>query len=760
MNAKPISFGILFGLITIIFISFSGCQKDNPVNPSDGKTLIDTTINASSNDIIVTLPGKLFIKIPQGTVKESTNLTILEVPLSKHPSTNELRVLKAFNIKLGTISTFSKPLIIRLYYNTSELPTEAKKANFTAAWFNEPISRWNLYKNVTNDSLNNFVSFETSHLTDVCLSEYLTTGGYTDKFENAYFTIYYMKTGNNAVMNNTDYNNNTQQPWHIKTGSEANTPYYIQDLAHWLFEAYNAYKDTYKFTLSKDRIFVYVRQLSGADGEFGSITGAVYINSRLVIQAEDQSYTIPEQLQSVAAHELLHYVQDYYYVMNKGNSGLWWLEATATQADRLVWGNKLKHYESILWSMKQDVTLGSVLGYNISKSWDDCSGSPKHYAAGCFLSYIANYGVASLNIADVIKAGGSNTELSYFRTILDEKIKNLFPTNSIGKEYINYVKWLFEAAGEMSLFYTPFANVPNPDNAYEYPIVFTSSNKSATINFSLPYLSARVVKLKNSGIDNQQAKIKCVNIPKDMIAYLYFRHKKGADSLKYLNINDEFFFDLPKGKMLDILIINGSKDNNLTPNIEVLFADTKETPVNLDIKDKFYSGQQCDIVNQIFKITGKITTSSEDEIKINNSYGSTPDIGVFVKSLDHTVSMNLTISTSFSPSDFRVWDGYNEGNADTVFYHVDKIKFEVQDDYDNTMHVLEGKDNGDGTYTIKINLDPKKHFPPDPAIVRWIRFTPIFECNLRKFWVSTNTTKYESEELHHCVVTINFWKDY
>ena len=74
-------------------------------------------------------------------------------------------------------------------------------------------------------------------------------------------------------------------------------------------------------------------------------------------------------LRSTAAHEYLHFIQDYYYVMNNASIGQWWLEALATQADRLVWGDKLVYCESEIYSIESFATLIE----NLSKSWDDCN---------------------------------------------------------------------------------------------------------------------------------------------------------------------------------------------------------------------------------------------------------------------------------------------------------------------------------------------------------------------------------------------------
>ena len=68
----------------------------------------------------------------------------------------------------------------------------------------------------------------------------------------------------------------------------------------------------------------------------------------------------------------MHFIQDNYYVMNKGSIGMWWLEATATQADRMAWGNSLTYSESELFAIESN----SALLENLSKSWDDCNSNP------------------------------------------------------------------------------------------------------------------------------------------------------------------------------------------------------------------------------------------------------------------------------------------------------------------------------------------------------------------------------------------------
>ena len=60
-----------------------------------------------------------------------------------------------------------------------------------------------------------------------------------------------------------------------------------------------------------------------------------------------------EVVKVTCAHEFLHYVQDYYFMQfGAGNLTKWWLEATAVQADRIVWPNKSK-FEAISYTHGQ-----------------------------------------------------------------------------------------------------------------------------------------------------------------------------------------------------------------------------------------------------------------------------------------------------------------------------------------------------------------------------------------------------------------------
>jgi hypothetical protein len=126
--------------------------------------------------------------------------------------------------------------------------------------------------------------------------------------------------------------------------------------------------------------------------------------------------------------------------MNKGNVGLWWLEALATQADRMVWPTDYTYYESEIFAISSNTVLIDM----ISKSWDTNNSDPNWYLAGTFLHYLAFHREGDkLSIANLLKAGGEGVD--YYRDVLNSQIK-LELNSTLDIEYSAFVRYLLKKA--------------------------------------------------------------------------------------------------------------------------------------------------------------------------------------------------------------------------------------------------------------------------------------------------------------------------
>lgn len=569
----------LFLLIIII----TNCKKDDvivdPPANTPSKNLIDTLINNQDSQVQVSIPGKVTVQIPRGTVPNGTKLTVVEAPVSNFPSDQLHTIHKVYEIKLSSGTNFNNDISITLNYDPSVLQKDYKKEYLGAAYYNSGFKAWSKFKTVTVDSINNSVTLKTNHLTPVGFWEFLTTTGYQHKMVSDHFQIYYTYQSDHRVMDNTTYNS-PKQSWQSDKGDLASTPYYIQDLSHWLEEAYSKYKG-YGLTVPTSKVTVYVRALKGSDGEFASVLGNVYINNKLAPDIETPNQTIPELLKATAAHEFLHYVQDYYYAFNIGGIGMWWLEATATQADRMVWGNTLNYYESENFSKKNSATHGNMLHYCLSKSWDDCNSNPDWYVAGGFLNYLANYRDGKkASIASLIKLGGAFTNVSYYRTLLNDYIKSSLGGKGIGEDFFDYVQYLY--GRENNNFNLTWGSSFNPDAKTNIDGTLSIATPKKTISESMPHLSVRIVKLRNNDSDAKEVLIDLKTLPSDIKIFLYKYQNQKMIIESIPKEGDKLKIELLKKNFKDILLINTSADNSKSIEIEIAFNTLTIEPEKIE----------------------------------------------------------------------------------------------------------------------------------------------------------------------------------
>ena len=544
---KVLYLGLLFTFSSMLL--FQNCSKDNnPAAPPDDQSSaakLDTTINVDAADAYISYQDSLVLRIPQGTVSGDTKLTITKLAESSIPTDTEMDFPDAYEITLGSQHVFDKPLSLTLKYDPEKLNEGKLKYQIGAAYYDETLNRWELFKGVSVDTINNTVSFSTSHLTKLSWWHFKKVLGYTDYTTSPHFIIYWT---DGKVPSDADYKSSL-------TNHKGTNPHYVQDILYYLEEARAAYKKENLTVPTDTTDKAEVRVLELAKGEDGNTSYFGFIRISQNIQ-KDNDFSQEELVKITCAHELLHYVQDYYYMFTfEGNIIKWWLESTAVQADRIVWPGKSK-FEAISYAD------GSLSG-QLERSWDDCNEDPNFYTAGGFLTYLTAYRAGSkLSIPEIIIETGKAKNVSYFRTTLNDYLVNKMSSHGIGSEYRDYVKWAYEHKGPIKIDYIPPLSSTN--DKYVVPVMLTETNPTWNGNVTIPYLAAKMVKIispTSQGATSFNIVLKSQDTQIEQ--YVYVSDRNQAVYKKYLVKNDTLKINLEsKNQWIDILSNNVFKDGS------------------------------------------------------------------------------------------------------------------------------------------------------------------------------------------------------
>ncbi|MDX9777920.1 MAG: hypothetical protein RBT43_04080 [bacterium] len=606
---------ILLFVITLLF--FFSCDVLFP-ELAKGKKLLEIEIPGTDTAVVIALGGKIRVEIPPNAVPEGTILRIYK-PDDEDLLQDETRHFNdIYNVEMSSGSSFDIPLKITLYYDSSLVLPWNIPNKIGAAWYRDDWERWSLFDSVVVDSAAHTVSFETKHLTK--LSPW-TLHGYTDWTSSRHFNIYWCSSGANAPIADADYRPRDYS-------DNLYDPLYIQDMCDYLDQAYDAFKAK-NLKLPSSKIDVWVTDLGSDDGQ-STARGSIYISNHC--SGGTVSRSALKALPSACAHELLHISQDYYYVFTTAAIPLiltnvvttkWWLEATATQADRMVWSN-LEFYESDDYTKKG-------LEDQLHLAWDDCRTDPEWYIAGGFLSYLANHRYGSkADIARLIILGGETTS-SYFRTILDTYIKDELQGVGIGREYSDYIRWAHQG------YYTPMALDYRPtikSNSFEWEnnYLLNFRENSASFAQKLPHLSARIIKVgvsENSELPSL-LKIEPLELPDGIRAFLYVDHEYVCEILP----NQNAYCSLIKTpaaahheRDANILLVNESKDNDLNAKIK-LSIGTQETR-KISFSQKIYGRALGEHGNNLM-VSCNATVSGYKPVEILSIEQDATDLGDYI----------------------------------------------------------------------------------------------------------------------------------
>ena len=468
--------------------------SSSSANLKSGSSLQET-VNTTQAAATLGLANQIQVTIPQGVAPAGTKLTINSI--KPNANYDEFKVVEAYDVKLSCGSTFKKPLEIKLFVDKNKLSGALSKDNVRPAYFDEVSNQWIAYENFSINEQESSIVFNSSHLTVVSFLEFITTGLYTEKFENNDCTVYFTYVKPHKPMGDDEYSNGKRESWHVPLGEKNSiVPYMVQDIAHWVSEVKKKFKASpNNLWVPEEKINVYVKNDPKADGEYGPYSGCLYINNTQTSPITE--LTPPNIVKSLVAHEFLHLIQDHYYFMQTKGVSVWWFEAFATQGDVMAYGlENVIVPESERWAQTSSFVEG-----NLKKSWDAHNSSPDFYGCGLFLHYLANYRAGTkANLAEIMKAGGSNTEMSYYRTILNDYLKNSLQTD-IEKEFEDFVRWTYQnTVSKIKL--NNLVIDPN-HTLLKISETFTSQDVSE----SLPYLSAKIIKLRRYTKDPNDIKV-------------------------------------------------------------------------------------------------------------------------------------------------------------------------------------------------------------------------------------------------------------
>ncbi len=528
---------VLFPVLTGLLLFLTVCKKDKSASDPIVTPIVTSgdysgKVNVDKADATMGITNVIDVKIPQGAFTGDATFTIKKLDSASLPIDPDFTLFESFEITSSGSSTFAKNMEIKFPYDTKKTD---KKGKTTVAYYNESIGKWLQFGDVLIDSIQKTATISTNHLCKISRCSYLYFhDGYTDWTSSLHFNVYWKDPG---IMTNALYNSPNKA---INLGSD---PWYVQDVLYYLEDAWKAYK-AIDFTLPNGKIDVYLKAMTepGETSYFGYITINQKMTGGTYFKAE-------EVLPTTCAHELLHFIQDYYY-FEAFDFPHWWMEATAVQADRLVWPAHAK-FEAL--DIENSLRIGFV------KSWDDCASDPEWYIAGKFLCYLANYRTGTkMNIPDIIKETGKATNVSYYRTIVDTYVKSKLGSTGIGDEFRNFAKWAYEAKGDIKY---PLDD-PGANKKVCSPL--STTLPAQTYSLIVPHLAVGFIECPNLADMKRTiyAKLNKKSAEVEVMAY-YNTYDGTRTYAQSMNENDSVKFILQnKLGWIDIMVVNKTKDTD------------------------------------------------------------------------------------------------------------------------------------------------------------------------------------------------------
>lgn len=628
------------GLISLALLIIT-CSKegegeetgtDNNGPPTEETKGKEFDVNVSGSAATITIPDAIMITVPQGAFEGKATFKVATLQSSDLPKAEDFTIYEAFEVTSTSGSTFNKELEITIKYDASQGEKEAGRNG--AAYYDEKRKRWIPFTDVTVDEEKSEIKFKSNHLCKLSRYSIKRQLGYTDWRSSLHFYIYWNAA---KVPDNTTY----ISPY--KTVNVGTDPHYVQDIERYLEDAYAVFKNA-QLQLPNGKIDVYLKNLgSGIDG-MTSFMGSIYINEAI----QNSNYaTVEEALPMVCAHELLHYIQDYYYVQLFSDfTTKWWLETTAVQADRFVWPTN-KKFEVLEYAQN--------LYQNLPRSWDDCNSDPEYYIAGNFLAYLITYRQGEkLTLPDLIKECGKASNISSIRTIIDNLLRTKKTT--IGQEYTHFIQWAIEGKSDIKL--PPMSPTPTPVYPNFKNAILTDKTQQGNLNADIPYLATCFFK----GMNKTKEKLTLIakmESKSDYITALAYKMSKNANPVLLREMNSKDSVELESASdslWIDVVCINKDKDQKGSAAVNFHFITTQPkitsilpnkvkpgdtitiTGVNLVKKyDDVYLYVNDQLVN-MYKVVGALVTKSDTKLVL-----------VIPEDIQHGI-YNIHVTTNGIPS--------------------------------------------------------------------------------------------------------------
>jgi hypothetical protein len=312
LSLRSLPFLLLFGLASCVsssrnngVASDAGSDALGPV--TGGVTIQPSAVSQtiSQGGVSVTIPGGLLSVPTTLTIAPSATATQLAKP------TPDTAILGAYDISLGTTSTFDKPITIEIPYDPAKLdPDSPEGKNLWVSSWDPTSSRWSIPP-IDVDTVRKVITVHTYHLSTWI---YWTLQGYkyVDSTDGA-FEVY--------------YHPNHAQP-RLDVG--AMTPTYTMrdlatDTAVTLATARQRY-DAANFTVPSGQVKTIITDAGNSNMD--PYSGNIFLDRK-----EQVSLAV---LMHDAAHELFHVVQNQYLNIWGMSKRRWWIEGTPDYAASVV----------------------------------------------------------------------------------------------------------------------------------------------------------------------------------------------------------------------------------------------------------------------------------------------------------------------------------------------------------------------------------------------------------------------------------------
>lgn len=579
--------------ILMVLMLSTNCRKDDASSNDGVVAVFDTVLSNTGVLAKVNYQDKITIEIPAGTIPSGTKLTIKTLAEGYLSESSMLDVGAGFDVSLSSGSTFDQPLKITMPYEKDPSLPVFLQHKYMIGYYDENIKAWKAFKYPEVDTANRKVSILTNHLTKLGRISAKRALGYDSWASSPHFYVYWKESG---IPSRSEY--------HSPNGfDDLLDPPYISDILYYLERGWDYFKSK-DYPLTSGKIDVYIHNIggSGSEGEYTpgfSLQGAININERI---PADKGLTLQQQLPKTCVHEFMHYCQDFYYVYSVGKVTRWWWEATAPQADRMVFPAS-SPYEADMFAM-------NYINDNLGKSWDEFgTGDESFYGASGFFSYLAYYKSGTrIDLHKLVKESGEG--ISYYRTFLDTYLRSI-GCSGIGEEYRNYLRWVYESTGPISL---P-EQEPSTTTTIPYAYCFFANGDMKTRNFksNVDYLSLRMIKFMGNDTASRSFRIKNNSKDSEIECYVYLVCRTVGEQsrtmVKQLKTGEEYILDLPGSRKYycDIININTSRDNDLPFDCdvtEVIHANFSGISIGYGISyvmtDQIVGGNYTNIENENF----------------------------------------------------------------------------------------------------------------------------------------------------------------